>query len=87
MMPRETGLDSEKRTGICSAKGNPNFNCLLMLTLPEVIDSVIVHELCHRKEMNHSKAFYAEVRRVFPDYWKWDKSVPIRGIPSPWIWN
>ena len=72
MMPRETGLDSEKRTGICSAKGNPNFNCLLMLTLPEVIDSVIVHELCHRKEMNHSKAFYAEVRRVFPDYWKWD---------------
>lgn len=58
-----------------------------MLTPPEVIDSVIVHELCHRKEMNHSKAFYAEVRRVFPDYCKWDKSVPIRGIPFPWIWN
>ena len=73
--------------GSCSAKGNLNFNCLLMLTPPEVIDSVIVHELCHRKEMNHSKAFYAEVRRVFPDYWKWDKSGPIRGIPVPWIWN
>ena len=50
-----------------------NFNCLLMLTPPEVLDSVVVHELCHRKEMNHSDKFYAEVLRVFPDYWKWDK--------------
>ena len=44
-----------------------------MLTPSEVIDSVVVHELCHRKEMNHSKAFYSEVLHVFPDYWKWDK--------------
>lgn len=59
------------RWGSCSAKGNLNFNCLLMLTPPEVIDSVVVHELCHRKEMNHSDRFYAEVLRVFPDYRKW----------------
>ncbi|MBQ9210302.1 MAG: M48 family metallopeptidase [Clostridia bacterium] len=57
------------RWGSCSSKGNLNFNCLLMLTPPEVIDSVVVHELCHRKEMNHSDRFYAEVLRVFPDYW------------------
>lgn len=59
------------RWGSCSAKGNLNFNCLLMLAPPEVIDSVVVHELCHRKEMNHSPRFYAEVLRVFPDYRKW----------------
>ena len=61
------------RWGSCSSKGNLNFNCLLMLTPPEVVDSVVVHELCHRKEMNHSKEFYAEVLRVFPDYRKWLK--------------
>ena len=61
------------RWGSCSTKGNLNFNCLLMLTPPEVIDYVIVHELCHRKEMNHSDKFYAEVLRVFPMYWEQDK--------------
>ena len=52
----------------CSSKGNLNFNCLLMLTPLEVIDYVVVHELCHRKEMNHSKAFWAEVEKVIPNY-------------------
>ncbi len=54
--------------GSCSAKGNLNFNCLLMLTPEDVIDYVVVHELCHRKQMNHSKAFWKEVGRVLPDY-------------------
>ena len=58
------------RWGSCSTKGNLNFNCLLMLAPPEVIDSVVVHELCHRKEMNHSEKFYREVLRVYPDYRK-----------------
>ena len=70
---RVTIRHQKTRWGSCSAKGNLNFNCLLMLTPPEVLDSVVVHELCHRKEMNHSKRFYAEVYRVFPDYDKWDK--------------
>ena len=61
----------KSRWGSCSSKGNLSFNCLLMLAPPEVIDSVVVHELCHRKEMNHSPAFYAQVLRVFPEYRTW----------------
>ena len=56
------------RWGSCSSKGNLNFNCLLMLAPPEVLDYVVVHELCHRKEMNHSKSFWKEVEKVMPDY-------------------
>ena len=56
------------RWGSCTSKGNLNFNCLLMLAPPEILDSVVVHELCHRKQMNHSKKFYEEVLRVMPDY-------------------
>ena len=70
---RITIRNQKTRWGSCSSKGNLNFNCLLMLTPPEVIDSVVVHELCHRKEMNHSKKFYDEVLRVYPEYNKWDK--------------
>lgn len=69
---RITIRNQRSRWGSCSGKGNLNFNCLLMLAPPEVLDSVVVHELCHRKEMNHSQRFYAEVLRVFPDYWKWN---------------
>ncbi|MBR3150111.1 MAG: M48 family metallopeptidase [Eubacterium sp.] len=70
---RITIRNQKTKWGSCSAKGNLNFNCLLMLTSPEVIDSVVVHELCHRKEMNHSKRFYAEVLKAYPEYHKWNK--------------
>lgn len=56
------------RWGSCSSKGNLNFNCLLALFPIEVIDSVVIHELCHRKHMNHSPQFYAEIEKVFPEY-------------------
>ena len=70
---RITIRNQRTRWGSCSQKRNLNFNCLLMLVPPEVLDSVIVHELCHIKEMNHSDKFYTEVLRVFPDYWKHQK--------------
>lgn len=52
----------------CTSKGNLSFNCLLMLTPNEVIDSVVAHELCHRLQMNHSKAFYADLLKAYPQY-------------------
>lgn len=62
-----------KRWGSCSREGNLSFNCLLMLTPPEVIDAIIVHELCHRLEMNHSEKFYGHVLKVYPEYRRWNK--------------
>jgi len=56
------------RWGSCSSKGNLNFNCLLALVPADVLDYVVVHELCHLKEMNHSNRFWELVRGVLPDY-------------------
>lgn len=65
---RITIRNQRTRWGSCSGKGNLNFNCLLMLMPEAVIDYVVVHELCHRIEMNHSKRFWDQVARVLPDY-------------------
>lgn len=65
---RITIRNQKSRWGSCSSKGNLNFNVGLMLVPPDVLDYVVVHELCHRLEMNHSTRFWNEVGKVIPDY-------------------
>jgi predicted metal-dependent hydrolase len=58
----------KSRWGSCSSKKNLNFNIMLMQCPIEVIEYVVIHELCHLKEMNHSKDFWNLVQTYVPNY-------------------
>ena len=65
---RITIRNQRSRWGSCSSKGNLNFNCLLMLFPEDVIDYVVIHELCHMIHKNHSKDYWALVKNIMPNY-------------------
>jgi hypothetical protein len=71
--------DQRSRWGSCSSKGNLNFNYRIALLPAHLADYIVVHELCHRGEFNHSQRFWDLVARAMPDYAKLREE--LRGIP------
>lgn len=67
--------NQKTKWGSCSGKGNLNLNYRLYYMPEELMDYVIIHELSHRKFMNHSKDFWNEVSKYCPDYKKLDKDL------------
>jgi len=65
--------DQRSRWGSCSAKHNLNFNWKLIMAPPQVLDYVVIHELCHLHEFNHSARFWRLVENQMPEYEAWKK--------------
>ena len=65
--------EQKTRWGSCSGKGNLNFNWKLIMAPPQVLDYVVLHELCHLLEFNHSPRFWKLVEAQMPEYKFWKK--------------
>lgn len=71
--------DQRSRWGSCSSKHNLNFNWKLIMAPPQVLDYVVIHELCHLHEFNHSARFWKLVSAQMPEYEAWKKWLKSHG--------
>ena len=67
--------NTSRRWGSCSSKKNLNFNYKIIYLKPHLADYLIVHELCHLGQLNHSRKFWALVSKTIPDYAKINKEL------------
>lgn len=67
------------RWGSCSSQRSLNFSYRLIMAPKESIDYVIIHELCHLREMNHSARFWKQVSDIMPEYKEYEKHLKIDG--------
>lgn len=71
--------EQKSRWGSCSSKNNLNFNWRLSMAPPEVIEYIVVHEMCHLEHMNHSKEFWTLVEYFISDYKKYREWLKLNG--------
>jgi len=77
--------DQKRRWGSCSSRGNLNFNWRLSMAPDDVLEYVVVHELCHFHEMNHSKVFWSLVKQCIPDYKTKKEWLKTNGASMFWL--
>ena len=83
MVGREPGgmrvRAQKSRWGSCSSRGDLSLNYKIVMAPPQVMDYILIHELCHLYEMNHSQRFWARLKRHMPDYEEWKKWLQTNG--------
>lgn len=72
--------NQKTRWGSCSRRGNLNFNYKILFLSEPLADYIIVHELCHLAEFNHSQRFWNLVAKVTPDYLTIRKQLRVKGL-------
>ncbi|MDD2714629.1 MAG: SprT family zinc-dependent metalloprotease [Candidatus Wallbacteria bacterium] len=72
--------EQKRRWGSCNAKGEIRFNWRIIMGSPELVDYIVVHELCHLKYRNHGKRFWQEVGKFLPDYLSRRKNLSTQGL-------